>query len=223
MEITLDREKTQIISEIIHSYPDEERNELHLTDAVYCPMKAYNRLTGMKPRVKGKVAAYFIIGKALHNIIEEKFDLFEVEFIDTVTDAQAHIDILWEELPIEVKTTRVSIRKAEDLYPHWKEQIAYELVYTGKLEGWILVLDIVRARPTVWKVKMDKEELEGWRRIFLERMKVLKEAIEKRDPSKLTPIDWECKNCVYNYEGGCPKRPSVRNVATSQQVEEVKV
>jgi len=185
----------------------ETRPTIHLTDLVYCPLKPFNRLIlKTKPKPLGKTLMYWLIGRIFHKIIQEKFDLTETEI--KLGEVVAHIDVLHNNEPIEIKTTRMFIFHASHLPETYQKQIAYEMLFTGSKRGWLFVLDIVRAIPFVWKVSTTKTGLIKIMNQFSQDLINLKLGFQKKDPNLFEPVRWQCESCPYNYvPNGCPRSP----------------
>jgi len=215
LKITLDHKKSQEISETVHSTKLQKREELHLSDAVYCPIKAYNRMTGLEGTVSRKTAAYFTIGKALHIALEGNFESKEVvREIKNPTkglpDYQTHIDVVEGKEPIEFKTTRKKIRTEKDLAPTWIKQLTYECVFSNSKVGWLCVLEVITALVTVWKLELEANDLELARIELMKKFQLIEWAIRDENPHLLeipNSLRWMCRDCLYKVD--CPRRPGI--------------
>lgn len=213
MQIVLDHKKSQQLSEIIHSLSKDNWDPTlyHLTDGVYCPVKAYCRLTGVEGKASRRTAAYWTIGKVGHKILEENFDLKEKEVIfrnaALLEPCYGHIDVLYEKQPINFKTTRKQIRFASDIPAPWVLQNAYECVFTSSLIGWLPVLEIVPAIITVWKLQLTQDELVTYLKDYVDKMRYVQQAVGTRNPYLLMPSRGECRDCIYRIN--CSRRPGL--------------
>jgi len=202
MKIELDYESTEKLRSRIWRHRDTWGKELHRSDLVYCPLKAYCRLTGVEAKPREKTVEAWIVGTAIHEVIQRAFKEKEIKVSNGVIEA--HLDTRYRRCPLEIKTTTLSILRPSEIPDEYIQQLIFGMVLEGKRTGYLLTLDIVNKTMLVWKVKLTTTEWEEWRdRMIVRRSKIL-EAVERRDPSMLEPKISECPDCPYNYRGGCP-------------------
>ena len=203
MEIELDYELTEKIRHLVWRYQDKWGKELHRTDMVYCPVKAYCRLKGIKPKPKGRSLENWIIGEIGHALIQRAFENVEVE--KEYEGVVMHYDVVWDNMPMEIKTTVTGILHAAQIPDEYLEQLTYGLVMSGDKEGLLLTFDLLNKLILVWRIKLSDDELEKARRRFIKRKNLILEAVKRNDPSILQPYYEECSNCPYAYKpDGCP-------------------
>jgi len=207
MNIEIDLKKTGEISDIIHSHKagSWDVTKIHLSDGVYCEVSPYCRLTSLKSEFTRKTAAYWSIGRAMHGVMEENFESTEVE--RTFGPAVSHIDVIYETQPIEFKTTRKRIKSYTDIPDVWIKQVKLECVFTNSKVGWLVILEIIPALITVWKLDLTYDDLSRTGSTYLEYIERLQAAIEDKNPHLLEPLRWQCKGCTYR--NNCPRRPGL--------------
>jgi len=208
MRIDIDLKKTSRISEIVHKPNIEVRNEYHLSDGVYCELLAYCRLTGLQSKPTRRTAAFWNIGRAMHTVMEENFEITEKEF--TFAGAVCHIDVLFNSEPIEFKTTRKTIRTKEDLSDVWLKQVILECIFANSRVGWLCVLEIIPALITVWKVDLDYSDLFESGKAYLDFLSRCKLAVKTKNPYLLIPLAWFSKGCTYIED--CPRAVDCRTL-----------
>jgi len=194
LKLKINYEKTNELREVIWGHGSSWGEEPHRSDAVFCPVKAYNRMIGMESIAKPKTVEIWVIGEALHNIVQSKFEL--TEMLRERKGTEVHIDIMWDK-PAELKTTRMSIIKDVQMPREYIDQSRYGLVFLGELEGYLITLDIVNAVFLVWDIALTKEELKEAEDEYDEIMGLIYYAVNVRNPLVLTPRREECKDCTY--------------------------
>jgi len=197
------KELRGIILESLEDRPEIER--LHITDLVYCPLKAYNRIAlKLETKPTNRTLMYWLIGRVFHQLVHQAFEIKEkrVELFDIV----GYLDVLHEDLPIEIKTTRKRILFPKDIPEVYLKQLSYYMLALTVNHGYLLILDIVRPAFSVWHVQIPYESINGLAYDFTSKASMIKHAIESRDISRLKRVTWECRGCPYNYQNGCSKR-----------------
>jgi CRISPR/Cas system-associated exonuclease Cas4 (RecB family) len=220
MRISLDLEKTKELNNLYHSMDQRDRKEPHLTDGLYCPLKAYCRILGFKEVWSRKTLVRFNIGQDLHSEFELPFKHKEVtvnfgpsvghpdvvEIIEDISGRGVMVDSIRH--PLEFKHSSVLIiRSVEDIPIKWLEQLRLECIYLGSDWGWLSVLELLTGVGTVWRVKFSKKELEKEKTFHLAKMESIDVAVKAKNPHILLPSREECADCQYNHDAGCPKRP----------------
>jgi len=171
-------------------------NIIHRSDLIYCLRKAYYRLTNVEPSDAIHVE-YMVIGKTLHNIIEESFQYVEKEVLWN-NEVVCTVDILENGYPIEIKTTRKTIRSPEEIPRTYIEQLQMAMLAVDKPKGYLAILNVRTADLKVWRFEWESEnEKEAVNNYFLEKLRLLKKAIELKTPNLLPTLDWQCPSCEY--------------------------
>ena len=202
MKIELDYSLTEELRSLIWRRRETWGKEFHRSDAVYCPLKAYCRMTGIEARPREQVVERWIIGELAHMIIERAFKQTEVEVL--FNGSSAHIDVLYIDSPLEIKTSTLSIMNSVQLPEAWLKQLLYGMVFVNKREGILLTLDVVNKVLLAWKVRVSKKELVAASKEFRQKKRAILEAVKTGNWKLLKPKLEECSSCPYNYEGGCP-------------------
>jgi translation elongation factor EF-G len=220
MRIELDLVKTRELNDIYHSIEEKGRKELHLTDGLYCPLKAFCRIKGLTAVWTRKTQARFNIGNDLHGEFELPFEHHEVEVrfgpstghpdvvIKQVPNTESGTDSLWDG-PLEFKHTTLVIPSIGDIPLTWIEQVKLECVYTKTLHGWLAILELISGCGKVWKISFTTEDIEDAGDYHLACIDMINAAVNQNTPEILEPVRRECSSCQYNHERGCPKRPGI--------------
>jgi len=113
---------------------------------------------------------------------------------------RGRMDLLAES-PIEVKTTRASVKSG--VPPHYLRQCAYYCVLTGKDTCTLITQHIIEGCFRFQKLVFSAEELAAYEGELVENRRLLEEALAKQDYSGL-PLGelWQCRSCEYNGECG---------------------
>jgi len=203
MKITRDYVMTQEIKAKLWSSNIEQwGKELHRTDFVTCPLKAYCRLTDVRPQYSDELLSKLIVGQVAHTLIQRAFSLSEVH--EQYEGCEVHYDIIFEMSPVEVKTTTTTIFSKYQIPEEWIDQLVLGLALRGTPTGYLLIFSLMSKVISVWKIELTEEELEQRRAMFIRQVQLLRQAVKERKPELLEPKTIECKSCIYNYEGGCP-------------------
>ena len=171
-------------------------NVIHRSDLVYCLRKAYYRLTNVEPSDTVHVE-YMVIGKTLHRLIEEAFEYVEQEILWR-NEVVCTVDILRNGCPIEIKTTRKTIRTADEIPPTYVEQLQLAMIALDSPKGYLAVLNVASAELNVWRFEWENEtEKQRVTEYFTRKLELLKKAVELRTPNLLPTLDWMCPTCEY--------------------------
>lgn len=188
--------------------------------------QAYWTMTDPKPLTEKQVF-FFTIGKILHHLVLQAWDPSHDEFRTETEGGEVegisfHPDLEREDgAPIELKSNR-SMRepdpeRLQEEISTYLEQLAVYMVLKKKREGelWILYLTMLddsgRSNPTMrcYTVSLTKSQFELIRQEILQARDLLKDALERRDPSNLPHCrGWKCNKNVCIYWDKC--RPSGR-------------
>jgi hypothetical protein len=204
MDIKINYKKTQELKDLLWNPESTWGTELHRSDPVYCHIKAYCRLVGIKPRIEERTVASWVIGTSLHRIVQDHFPPDRIEVNTPRRGIEVHTDVMWDK-PAEIKTTRMSIKHAQDIPREYIDQIRYGTVFHGGSHVYLITLDIVNRTLLVWDVLLDTAEMKDAEDEFDETIAAILYAVQHRDPSILEVVEEECSDCQYNYSpGGCP-------------------
>jgi len=204
VKVELDYVLTEELREKIWKNVSTWGRELHRSDCIQCPLKAYNRLTGLESRPSMHAVENWVIGKAIHDVIEGAFDLTEVEM--SVMDAVVHFDVMYGSVPLEIKTTVYPMFTPAQLRREYIDQLGYGMVFTGGTHGNLLTLDLLNKMLLAWSVDFTAQEVQDYSRRFVDLITGVKEAVNRGSPNLLKPRYEECQFCEYNYVGGCKFR-----------------
>jgi len=203
MKIELDYEMQIKIREQLWAHEKEKwGHELHRTDIIYCPLKAYCRLTDVPPKYTDELLSKLIVGEVAHVLIERAFPLSEVH--ERHEGCEVHYDFIFDTCPVEIKTTTATILNKHQIPKEWIDQLVLGLALRGTPTGYLLIFSLMTKVISVWKIELTEKELEQRRAMFIRQVKLLRQAVEERKPELLEPKKIECKSCIYNYAGGCP-------------------
>jgi len=221
MKIELDLDKTRELNELYHTTRERDRKEPHLSDDPYCPMKAFNRIKGLKEIWSRKTRARFNIGEDLHGEFELPFKHKEVpiHFMSSI----GHPDVVYTDDrkktvcgPLEFKHTTLLVPTFLDIPSAWIRQVRLECVYLSKhyqkivKEGWLAILELIPGTGKVYHLIFDWSEIENIATDHIHFLRILTKALDEDNPDLLTINPNECSTCQFNHDDGCPKRPTVR-------------
>jgi len=180
------------------------------SDLIYCPLKAYNRMTNVPIRkLPNKAIATFLVGQTLHVLIQNAFPKIEVKE-ELMPNLIARVDIMWDK-PTEIKTTTMSMYTKEHIPMSYIEQLAAVLAFRGENSGYLITLDILNKTLLVWDVAFKQKQLNEFKRILEDRYQRLQKAVQEKSFSGLTPKVLECDACLYGIEN-CALFRRLRNV-----------
>jgi CRISPR/Cas system-associated exonuclease Cas4 (RecB family) len=199
VKIIHDEENEAIFKKRIFQNPKIDREKtIHVSDLVYCLRKAYYRLKG-QPATNTSTIEYQIIGKTLHQIIQNAFAYVEQEVENY--GIKGTVDILEgheTKIPIEIKTTRRKIQNIKDIPQTYLTQLSYYLVLLDVRVGYLAILNVVDADLKLYIVEIDIEEA---KKEMLGKKALLEYALEQNNPYILPKLDWMCSSC--EYKGMC--------------------
>jgi len=181
-----------------------ERTGFHRSDAISCPLKAYWRITGEIGQEYGtRDVGMLLLGTLAHIAMHEYFDAHEQVF--KLHEIAITVDAIFGEHPIETKTTRKKIYKKEDLPQSWIAQLAIAMAVMKVNKGYLMVLNIITYGLTVWEITMPTEERDLFKQSCIWQILSISDAIESKDPSKLSPKHSDCQWCSYRPTRKRPK------------------
>ena len=179
------------------NFEDEKRrSEIHVSDLVYCLKKAYFRKKGIKENHDPKELAVKSIGKGHHHIYETlkgAFRELEVRRYGVV----GHID-LFEDCPIEIKTTRRKLKEIGKIPEHYLRQVAYYCILTQKTRAFLVYVYVVKPEIKIYELDYSPC-LEGYSKEFHFRLNLLRRALKEDRPGILAESNfkWECRYCSF--------------------------
>lgn len=182
-------------------------NELHVYDVTYCNVKAYNRLTGVKPYFTKQVIGFFVFGVVSQKIIQELFPEDEREFVPEkfLKEIEGHIDVYELKVnPLEIKSSRKRIFKAKDIPQKWVEQLMSYMAKTNRNKGWLIIVNVFSCQLSCFCLELTDGELENQRVIMLYNATQILNAVKNRNPNNLYVSPKEYNACIYKKV--CPRR-----------------
>lgn len=181
----------------------EEKKGIHLTH-LYIPLKSYFLLKYPEEEITDNEMLYFITGKGYHAVIEALQEVGEDTEFGRYLGAEVElrykglfvytVDLLYYSaehmlIPVEIKTTRlqdISEKYIPDTYLFQLRGYISLLNETGDYGiGYLVVISVTKPSIVVFKVEMDKKEMEQVRRDLEERAILLRRAIEDSNPNLL--------------------------------------
>ena len=178
--------------------------EIHRSDLIYCPRKAYFRIKGVEEKEtdEGPVTKRRI-GESLHVLFEvcqRKEVSVEKDGVVGSIDMLADPDLGYVDDPIELKSTRAKLREPdwiEFAHPQWVDQLMMACLFTGKLHGHLIVLQLITGDLKTYTFSFTPEDLTKFWGRKLELLTMLRVALDTSDFSILPFGSWECKNCGF--------------------------
>jgi len=184
------------------------REGWHRSDAISCPLKAYWRLTGeINPDLGPNDVGILLLGELCHIALHKYFDAQEKHF--DLGGIAITVDAIHGAFPIETKSTRKKIYRKEDLLNDWIEQLGIAMAVMGVNTGYLMIMNIISFSLNVWEITMSTDELNMFANSCQFQALAIGDAIEKHNPSILSPKHVECINCSYRPKPrkdikGCP-------------------
>jgi len=196
MNVKIDESLRSLFLSKLRSLYADSREEIHVSDLVYCLREAYYRkIEPVDPTLKQ--LGFFVDGARRHRVLQELLDV-ESEVKVERYGVVGHIDVLLDG-PIEIKTTRA--RNA--LPDHYFRQLAYYAVMMNVKHGY-LVIQRINAAEDPWefyRVEWSEEEIKEFDSELKRRADQLRAALNFHDPSMLPEIEdamrWKCRSCLY--------------------------
>jgi len=193
-----DTELKRLFLEKLREHYGQSKEGFFVTDFVYCLRKAFWRRVRPKPFSERQLG-YFVDGSRRHEALQV-LSGFRSEVSVERLGVRGRMDLLAES-PIEVKTTRASVKSG--VPPHYLRQCAYYCVLTGKDTCTLITQHIIEGCFRFQKLVFSAEELLAYERELVENRRLLEEALAKRDHSGLPSGEpWQCRSCEYNEECG---------------------
>lgn len=171
------------------------------SDLIYCPFKPYNRDHGVKSDPPTRAIPYWVIGEALHVIIQRAFKLTEIN--KPWSGINVRHDIMWDR-PAEIKTTRQTLLKPSHIPEYYLKQIEVGMLSTNRNDFYLITLDMRNNMLLVWDVFGKNQILARRSRYYKTRLNTLERMIATKDMSLLEPHIPECEWCEYMHT--CPYR-----------------
>jgi CRISPR/Cas system-associated exonuclease Cas4 (RecB family) len=190
---------------------------LHVSDLIYCLRKAWYRRAGVPaPDLHPDELQVLLLGHSQHVLLQCEGER-ERPITLALGGETVHgtVDLLLHgKLPVEIKTTRTSSKKAPQLTaPHYLEQLAAYCLglrnRSGRLAVWHLHGDYGQHRLPqlkVWDVTFTARELERWEAELSRRVTLV---TTDTPPAPGDHYDWECRYCPFHEARGgpCPGGP----------------
>jgi len=192
----------------------EVRNEVHLSDTIYCSMKCFNRLTGMIPVRTRKQKGYMILGNAGQLVVQQVYPPEQREY-ESTDIVSSHMDVFEDfEYPLEIKWSAKKIFRAKDVPIPWQLQLLRYMSKHNAREGWLLIMNLFSRQFIAFKMIVEADERMDEVIKMLEFKNDVLKAVEEEDPDILDIHEDECSNCDYkpskkrrelDLGDGCPR------------------
>jgi len=174
------------------------REKYERSDFIYCPLKGFNRMLGIQGRKPSmKVVASWVIGEALHLVIQRAFKDTEV-VQELMPGVNTRLDILWDRIA-EIKTTKFNMFHPSHVPESYLKQLEFALAFREEAAGYLVTLDIRNNILLVWDVEFSLAYLAKQQKRYRGQLHLLKTAVEVRNPYLLSPNLEECPYCIYLY------------------------
>ena len=211
-----DKNKAKEIEQKLMAKWDRDRKPrtgIHTYDVVYCQLKAFLRFAGVEKRITKQSVGFMVFGIIGDFLVGElfprKYRHFKTGLYDVI---KSEIDVLEQGLyPLEIKTTRKRIFRKSQVPQKWVEQLLTYMCEQNAHQGWLVLLSIFSGQIMTFKLEITQQEIEAQKVVALERARIIKEAVNNRDPTPLQPQPAEYSLCDYKYR--CPKKEECREKA----------
>ena len=197
-KITINYEKTQELADKIWKtttlFDNKEFERSDLLETT-CPIKCYNRFKGVKVTHGPKLIAIFLIGEALHQLMQKPFELVEVKR-QLLPNTNFRIDVVWDKIT-EIKTTISQMTHPSHIKQNYLDQLECALCFIDDNTAYLITLDIVSKTLLVWNIEYSDEHLVKQAEVYKNRLRLLNIAIRMNNPLLLEPNFDECGYCFY--------------------------
>jgi len=193
MKLGLDLELGEAFLKGLEEQYSETREGIHVSDLIYCLREAYWRKVDPQTPSERQLG-FYLDGARRHGALQALIDS-PAEVGVEKWGVKGRIDLFWRGLPVEFKTTRAR----EGVPDHYLRQLAYYCCLLGVRKGYLVIHRLVGDPPfEFYSVEWTEEEMRGIEKELRERADLLREALEKGDPSMLPKGEpWKCRWCPY--------------------------
>ncbi|HLQ63504.1 MAG TPA: hypothetical protein VK201_02205 [bacterium] len=185
------------------------RRRISVTDLIN-PRKAFFSRTHPEVPPSADRAQAMLAGTGFHNEFEHAVST--EEFAEQLVEYEGivgKIDI-YEDLPVELKTTRSLRPGLESIYTQYVDQLGAYAVMTGRMGGHLLLYgrgEFGRP-PELRAFQVEFTDLPGIGTEMLRRRDLLRHALETGDPTGLPRCMW-LGRCEYQELCGCESAPEI--------------
>lgn len=173
------------------------RDEVHLSDTCYCPMKCYNRLDGMKPLRTKTTKGFMIVGNVVQYVVQQIYPPEQREY-ESTDIVYSHVDVYEDfQFPLEIKGSARKIFKAADVPPVWRLQLMRYMAKHNAEVGWMIILNLFSRQLHAFKMVMTPDD--RWEQIeeMLKFKMDIQKSREEEDPYLLEIHEDKCSKCDY--------------------------
>ena len=197
-----DKNKTAELEQKLQTYfldnQEERGDQLHVYDLIYCPVKAYNRLTGVPKKITKKDIGVLLFGAVSGKLVAELFPEDQREYETALKNIIGHIDIYENhDIILEVKSTRRRMFKRNQIPLFWINQLKIYMALENKNVGYLVILSIFSSQILCFHLELTDEELADKRLDCLLSAQKIREAVKTHNPNMLEPIYEQCRWCWY--------------------------
>lgn len=175
----------------------------HVAELIYCLTRSwYNRMRPLPPTPQETLL--FVVGVGLEAMLLKPHRQQQTGVVDGVTYAADFIS--YDEVPGELKTTRMGTKKIPDDFPDgWRKQVLSYMKGLGATEMVLGVLHLMgNYHPPFpelrcWRITATQEEIDGnWAWVLQRRDTYMQHIRSGRAPRQFTFNEpYECDNCAY--------------------------
>jgi len=189
---------------------DDPSPGISVTKLLYCPLKAYYRIKGVKGKTDPISEGIKLSGRAIHAIFDqiaekakERYEEIKHEENIIWNDIWGRPDLIIGDKLYEFKTTRKKIFSPKDIPSSWIEQLAcYTAILENKIkESNLVIIFLVTGKYNVWKIEFTEEDLIEIKAFMLTRARKLDNALKYNIPESLVEdsprFDHECGVCEF--------------------------
>ena len=186
---------------------EEEREGIHVTDLLYCPLKAYYRKK-FPEKNQDDYEGFLVklIGTLAHQVLE-RIEGGEPEQKIEWEGIHGSIDLVLGDEIVEFKTTRKNVRRFEDVPETYVDQVRSYAALSGLRKAKLVIINVSHPLDSkIFDIEFDDVEISEWKIKLLERKLLLERALAAGDEKMLYPhaprFEWECRYCEFSHMCG---------------------
>lgn len=185
--------------------------EMHVSDLTGCQVRPYCRIMGIERRTTKQQVGVMVFGIVAETVLGWTYPKDTLQYqanlwvVEEDENIFGHIDVYENyENPLEVKASRKSIFKADQVPKYWVEQLMTYMAMQGANVGWLVLFNVFSTQIMAFQMKLTAEEILDWLIVIVNRAMKIRNATDVKDPSMLDINHKQYSWCDYKHI--CPRR-----------------